>query len=521
MDQDRVPRTISTVEGESWASVIRHMPLGLFRARVSGVLVDASPGLLTIIGCQSLLAAQAISLFDLLEDDEQRQQWQHRLRRAGVLEEPSARLRRMSGELIWVRARIKAAGPAMVEGYLEDVTAQVESDMVHRRRMEQQLQSAQRMEAVGSLAGGVAHDFNNVLAVIGMASELMLDEIPEGDPLQDRVSEISDATERAKSLTHQLLVFSRRQIMWPKSIDLNTTVRDVGRLLRRLIGEDIVFELDLDPDLPPVKADSAQLEQVIMNLVVNAKDAMPDGGWLRIETNCLAEDSVMRMRYPLLGSGAFIHLVVSDTGIGIDEMTLPRIFEPFFTTKEGGTGTGLGLSTAYGIVKQSGGFLFGESQQGRGATFRVFLPQAQDPISEAIPRPTVEPPTLGVGSILVVEDEAALRRMIARSLSARGYRVLEAADGFEALEVIECLDDDLDLVLCDVVMPRMGADALAAGLRAAGRDIPFLSMSGYRDSPEDALASNRGGPQLEKPFSIAALLQMVQRALEEGVKTKA
>lgn len=387
-------------------------------------------------------------------------------------------------------------------------------DVSEQRRLERQLFMSQRMEAVGSLAGGVAHDFNNVLAVIGMACELVLEQLPSGSPSVDPIVEINEAVKRGADLTRQLLAFGRRTEMWPRSIDVNHVISDLGKMLGRVIGEHIAFELDLDPDLAPVKADPGQLEQVLMNLVVNAKDAMTAGGWLRIETNNVGPGAeALWARYPFMRPGRYVQLSVSDTGSGMDEETQRRVFEPFFSTKHPGAGTGLGLSTVYGIVKQSEGFIFVESVPGRGTTFRVFLPATDEAPDLPRPEPVRVAHPRGSETILVVEDEQAIRRLIRRILVRHGYSVLEAADGFEALDVVATSPHSIDLIVSDVVMPRMGSDELAARLPKMAGHLRVLLMSGHRGDAPTAKTHDEGALFLSKPFTSELLLRKVREAL--------
>jgi signal transduction histidine kinase len=390
------------------------------------------------------------------------------------------------------------------------------------RSLEAQLNLSQRMEAVGQLAGGIAHDFNNILTAISGYADLLLADIPEGDHRRKDVEEIHQAAQRAASLTQQLLAFSRRQVMQPKIIDLNTLVAEIEKMLRRLIGEDILFATVLHPRLGNVRADPGQLEQVIVNLAVNARDAMPQGGRLTIETRNVELDETYAADHPGVTPGRYVLLAVSDTGMGMSEETRAHIFEPFFTTKARGKGTGLGLATVYGIVQQTGGHIWAYSEQGRGTTMRVYLPRVDQP-AQPIERPEEAAPEdlRGNETILLVEDETAVRAVTRQLLERSGYRVLEASDGPAALALVEKAGPRLqvDLLLTDVIMPGMSGRELADQLSAQRPQLRVLYMSGYTD---DAVV--RHGmldpdlSYLEKPFRPAKLLAKVRETLKRSAK---
>jgi signal transduction histidine kinase/ActR/RegA family two-component response regulator len=393
---------------------------------------------------------------------------------------------------------------------------------IERRVLEDQLRQSQKMEAVGRLAGGVAHDFNNLLGVILGHSERLLQEC-ERDGGAERVEQIREAAQRAAALTRQLLAFSRKQVFEPRVLDLNHVLLDHARLLARLLGEDVLLEIEPAPGLGSVEADPTQVEQVIMNLAVNARDAMPRGGRLTIRTaNWDADAAFARSHHPL-APGRYVRLDVIDTGFGMDETTLAHLFQPFFTTKPKGRGTGLGLATAYGIVKQSRGFIFAESRPGEGATFSIFLPRVDAAIEP--PAPPSEPagaepaPLPGVETILLVEDEDGLRSLVAEMLEDLGYRVIAAGSAPEALHMAAEWTGSLDLVLTDIVMPGMSGRELAEALQAHHPRLPVLFMSGYTD---DAMV--RHGVEatsallLQKPFSVATLSSRVREALGTGLQ---
>ena len=382
------------------------------------------------------------------------------------------------------------------------------------RKTEHQLRHSQKMEAVGRLAGSVAHDFNNQLSVILGYSISALEELKEMDPLREDISEIVRAGERASDLTRQLLAFSRQQVLAPRVLDLNASVRDCEKLLRRLLGEDIQLVVRCSRSLSKVRADPSQIEQVIMNLVINARDAMPEGGKLTIETcDEILEDSYVVEHFGTV-SGPHVLLAVSDTGVGMDRETQARIFEPFFTTKELGKGTGLGLSTVFGIVKQSGGNIWVYSEPGGGTTFKVYLPQVLDAeleVAEVVPTPVLN----GTETVLLVEDQDEVRRVAHRILTRFGYHVIEARNAGEALLTCEQYPRTIHLLLTDVVMPLLGGRQLAERLVAIRPELKVLFMSGYT---ENAIVHHgildAGIEYVQKPLVPDALGRRVREVLD-------
>jgi two-component system, cell cycle sensor histidine kinase and response regulator CckA len=387
-------------------------------------------------------------------------------------------------------------------------------DTTERRTLEEQLRQALKMEAVGRLAGGVAHDFNNLLTVIKGHSELLLDTLDRRDPMRAEVEEVQKAAERAAALTRQLLAFSRQQVLAPQVLDLNVVVANVDRLLRRLLGEDIELHAVLESSLARVKADPGQIEQVILNLAVNARDAMPRGGKLTVETaNAVLDETYARERVEVK-PGAYVMLAVSDTGTGMDPETCSHIFEPFFTTKDPTKGTGLGLSTVYGIVKQSEGHISVYSEPGIGTTFKIYLPQA-DATEESLPaQPAAAASDTGSETILLVEDEDGVRGLVRQVLKRKGYSVLEARDGGEALLTCEHFHEPIHLLLTDVVLAHMSGRELAERLSALRPEMKVLYMSGYTD---DAIVQHGVLSQetafLQKPFTTDALARKVREVL--------
>jgi signal transduction histidine kinase len=388
-------------------------------------------------------------------------------------------------------------------------------DVSEQRRMAERARDAQRLETVGRLAGGVAHDFNNLLAVIGSFAAIVRDDLQGHESAQKDLDVILDATRRAASLTNQLLAFSRRQIQELQMVDINRVVDELDKILRRLIGEDIELVAVTAKDLGVVKADPSQVEQVLMNLAVNARDAMPKGGKLTIETHNALLAQPRGEGSDAILPGHYVVISVSDTGTGMDEATRQRIFEPFFTTKEPGKGTGMGLSTVYGIVKQSGGHIEVASQPGQGARFDVYLPRVS---AEQEDRPGLrgaKRPDGGSETVLLVEDDDLVRKAARRILETEGYRVLEAANGAEALGLAESFDGPIDLLLTDVVMPRMNGRDLAFALRGSRPDIKVIYVSGYAGGLIDSDDPGERRSHLRKPFSPAALLGKVREQLDD------
>ncbi len=402
-------------------------------------------------------------------------------------------------------------------GKMRSTLENVQND---QKLLEERLRQAHKMEAVGRLAGGVAHDFNNLLTIIRGHGDLLLDRGVQDAAQRNSVEQIQKAANRAVSMTRQLLAFSRMQVLQPRVLDLNAIVADMGKMLPRLIGEHIEYVFVPEPRLARVKADPGQIEQVIMNLAVNARDAMPDGGRLLVQTRNIELDEGEARKRPPMSAGAYVLLSVSDTGRGMDDATKAHIFEPFFTTKAVGKGTGLGLATVYGIVKQSGGFIWVDSSPGRGATFEIYLPQVsekmteteQDTKSSAIPR--------GTETILVAEDEAGVRELACEFLRASGYSVLEARDGAEALEVARRYTGPIHLILSDIVMPRMGGAELAARAVVIQPGAKVVLMSGYSEHSHSGQETD-GFPVLQKPFSLNSLVGKVREVLTGNAAPKA
>jgi two-component system, cell cycle sensor histidine kinase and response regulator CckA len=387
---------------------------------------------------------------------------------------------------------------------------EINRDITDRKRLEDQFRQAQKLEGIGRLAGGVAHDFNNLLTVISGYAQMALDDMEAQHPLRDSMEEILKSADRATGLTRQLLVFSRRQVSEPKNIVLNDLVRDFEKMLRRLIGEDVRLVLSLDPAAGVLHADAGQIEQVMLNLAVNARDAMPNGGTLSIETSRLLVDEDFARMHMSVPIGPHVMLVVSDTGSGMSPDVKAHLFEPFFTTKEPGKGTGLGLSTVYGIVKQSEGSIWVYSEPGRGSAFKIIFPAVETEIA-SVPS---EPPTFPSGdeTILIAEDEPGIRGFVRQVLERHGYTVLEASNGREALDLARIHTGPIHLVIADVVMPEVGGPELASRFEAEHPGIPVLFVSGY--SNREVQLEEMGAGYVQKPFTSSTLLNQVRQALD-------
>jgi len=485
--------------------------IGIAIARLDGVTAEANDAYLTMLGYSRDELASGAVRWDRLTPPEFRERDElatAELLRTGVAAPFEKEILDRNGKRIPV-----LIGIAMLERSEESVIAYI-VDLSRPRQLEHQLRQAQKMEAVGQLAGGIAHDFNNLLTSILGYAEIVARRVSTDAVAREEVAEIRRAGERAAGLTRQLLAFSRRQVLDPRVLDLNSVVRDVERMLGRLIGEDIDLVTALDPNLASVRADEGQLGQVILNLAVNSRDAMPRGGRLTLETlNVELDRHYMRLHAGVV-PGRYVMLAVTDTGSGMDAETQSHIFEPFFTTKDKDKGTGLGLSTVHGIVNQSGGHIWVYSEPGRGTTFKVYLPAVAGAAEVARPAPVDLSATPASETILLVEDEAAVRRLARTMLEGLGYTVLEAARAEDAFTAARDHPDPIHLMLTDVVMPGISGDGLAERVVQLRPSIRVLYMSGYTD---DAIVRNGilqpGNRFLQKPFTMESLARKVREAL--------
>ncbi|HEX5856191.1 MAG TPA: PAS domain S-box protein, partial [Thermoanaerobaculia bacterium] len=440
---------------QKYRDIFDFATVGIYQSRQDGSLITVNAPLAAILDYDSPEDLLRQNLDEIYSDPEERNSLIARFEPEGKAHRQEVRWRRKDGTPIWLELDARAVRDAdgttrYFEGFVHDISKRKTSEE-EKKRLQEQLVQAQKMEAVGQLAGGIAHDFNNLLTAITGYSELLLGELPPEDLRRSHAEEIRKAGERAASLTQQLLAFSRRQVLEPKVLDVNIIVSDIERMLRRLIGEHIELKTRKAPDLWKVKADPGQIEQAILNMVLNARDAMPSGGTLAIETsNAELDENFARTHVPTQ-PGLYVMVAVRDTGVGINDEVKARLFEPFFTTKERGKGTGLGLSTTYGIVKQSGGYLWCDSEVGRGTTFQVFLPRVEEPISEVVERRISPPIRPGDETVLLVEDEPEVRSLVQRILKTQGYTVITAANPDEALAVAREFKEPIQLMVTDVV----------------------------------------------------------------------
>lgn len=498
--------------------LVENSAYGIFRVTADGSFLDGNPTLLRIMGCASAADLLALNLArDIFRFPEQYAQLSSACQHNGRVHGAEADWRRRDGGLVTVRMNVRqltAAGqPAGLEIIAEDVT--------ELRAVERQLRQAQKFEAVGQLAGGIAHDFNNVVGAILGWAELGLEQSRDNPNVAERFTRIREQAERAATLTRELLAFARRQVLQPRAVDLNALAGGLVSFLDKVIGKDIEFKF-LSARLDPVKADPTQIEQVLMNLCLNAREAMPHGGRLAIETEMVELDESYCRFYASVQAGRYAVVSVSDTGVGISAETRERIFEPFFTTKERGKGTGMGLATAYGIVKQHGGFIHVYSEPGHGSLFRVYLPVLEGALQESegekAPTPSIAE-LRGTETILIAEDHESIREMSRQALLGMGYRVLSACDGQEALEL--CSHETPALAILDVIMPKLGGPATAARLLKMFPGLPTVFTSGYSADASELPTEGMHARYLQKPYSPTTLGRLVRETLDQHLAGKA
>jgi two-component system cell cycle sensor histidine kinase/response regulator CckA len=493
-----------------YRSLILSAVFGIYRCTQSGRFLDVNPALIAMLGYGSVEEVLTLNARrDVYVNPQEIDRLTEEYQRAGSLNGVEVQWKHKLGHTITVRLSGRAAS---IADETEDVLELIAEDITERRQLEEQFRQAQKMEAVGRLAGGVAHDFNNLLMVINGYTEVLLEKLEPAGDLHQKVQSIQQAADRAATLTRQLLAFSRKQVLELKVIDVNKVIGDMERLLRPLIGENIELLTRLSSEAGRTRADAGQLEQVIMNLVVNARDSMPSGGKITIQSSSVTvRHNVGEHRF--IQPGRYSIVAVADTGHGMDKETQSRIFEPFFTTKEKGKGTGLGLSTVYGIVKQSNGYVFADSHTGTGTTFFVYLPRVEDTVEE-LPAVTQENEKGGSETVLLVEDEESVRELVRVTLASRGYNVLEADNGESGLRLAEETKSPIDILVTDVVMPGIGGRELAKKLLAIRPGISVLYLSGYT---EDAIVTQGvltpGTAFLQKPFTLQNLAKKVREVL--------
>jgi len=497
-----------------YRSLVLSAAYGIYRCTVAGQFLDVNPALISMMGYASVEEILALNARrDVFFNAEEFDHLVEDYRRTGSVNGVEVQWRCKDGRIIIVRLSGRAVNGTDHPGEELEIIAE---DITERRQLEEQFRQAQKMDAVGRLAGGVAHDFNNLLMVINGYTEVLLEELKLDSPLHQKVQSIQQAADRAATLTRQLLAFSRKQMLELKVVDVNTVIGDMERLLRPLIGENIALLTRLSADAGRTRADAGQLEQVLMNLVVNAKDAMPGGGKITIQSSSVVVRPNFR-EHRFIQPGRYVVLAVSDSGHGMDKETLSRIFEPFFTTKEKGKGTGLGLSTVYGIIKQSGGYIFAQSEPGAGSTFYIYLPRVEDSPEELSPAELHDRENGGSETVLLVEDEASVRELVRDTLAARGYKVLEASDGENGLRVAANYSGHIDILITDVVMPGISGRELASRLLLLRPSMSVIYLSGYT---EDAVL-HQGGLSpgtafLQKPFTLQVLTRKVREVLQRG-----
>jgi PAS domain S-box-containing protein len=498
----------------SYATLVEHAPVGIYRSTPDGRFLAVNSALVGLLGFGS--ADEVLQLHisrDVYADPAERQRLLDRDSYTDrEYDEVEATWKRKDGRHLTVQLSVRAvrSRSGQVEYYETFVR-----DVTEQRRLQTQLVQSQKMEAVGRLAGGIAHDFNNLLTVITTSCDLLLEDLAATDPKREDVDQVRKAADGAAALTRQLLAFSRQQVLTPQIVNLGDVVYGVEKMLRRVIGEDVDLVTVLGSDVGAVKADVGQLEQVLMNLAVNARDAMPTGGKLTIETANVEHDPDYAREQEAAPVSRFVMLAVSDTGTGMDEATKARIFEPFFTTKEVGKGTGLGLATVYGIVRQSGGFIWVYSEPGLGTTFKIYLPQVDAVAAGSAARATPTTSHRGTETVLLVEDAAAVRAVIHEALARQGYTVLDAPNGAEALRIAAGHPGPIHLLLTDVVMPGLSGRQLSDQLAQIRPETKVLYTSGYTD---DAIVRHgvleSGIAYLQKPFSVDGLARKVREVLD-------
>jgi two-component system, cell cycle sensor histidine kinase and response regulator CckA len=515
-DRKRTEEALSFSETRN-RDLVEHSIYGISRVAADGSFLDENPALLKMLGCKTADELRALNLLrDVFRFPEQHAELMAACREQGEVHGFEAEWRRRDGGFVAVRVHVRLVSISGHVGAMEVIA----EDVTELRAMERQLRQSQKFEAIGQLAGGIAHDFNNVVGAILGWAELGIDQNRANPQVADRFSRIREQAERAASLTRELLAFARRQVLQPQAVDINTITSGLMSFLDKVIGKDIELKV-VTASVDAIKADPTQIEQVLMNLCLNARDAMPKGGRLLIETEMVELDDSYCRFYPYVTPGRYAVLSVSDTGMGMDSETRERIFEPFFTTKERGKGTGMGLATCYGIVKQHGGFIHVYSEPSQGTLFRIYLPTQQGVASEEATSKVSAPSLLemrGTETVLLAEDHESIREMARQTLINLGYHVLSACDGEEALKL--CEKETPSLAILDVVMPKLGGTAVAAKLSSTVEGISILFTSGYSQDSENVDSSaTHGAYYLQKPYSPTTLGRLVREILGAAQKT--
>jgi len=515
-DRKRTEEALDRSE-ERNRDLVEHSIYGISRVAADGTFLDANPAFLSILGCTGSGELNALNLRnDVFRFPERHVELMASCREKGQIHGAESEWRRCDGGIVAVRLHMRILSIPDHAGAIEIIA----EDVTELRAMERQLRQAQKFDAIGQLAGGIAHDFNNVVGAILGWAELGCEQNRATPEIADRFARIREQAERAGALTRQLLAFARRQVLQPRAVDLNAVTSGLVSFLEKVIARDIELKVVTAP-VDAVKADPTQLEQVLMNLCLNARDAMPSGGRLLIETEMVELDDSYCRFYPYVAPGRYAVLSVSDTGIGMDFETRERIFEPFFTTKEQGKGTGMGLATAYGIVKQHGGFIHVYSEPGQGSLFRVYLPALAGLVAEGSSVKAPAPALVemrGSETILMAEDHESIREMARQALMKLGYRVLAACDGEEALRL--CAKETPALAILDLIMPKLGGPAVASRLTTLFPGVSILFTSGYSQDSESVLPVTADTHYLQKPYSPTTLGRVVREILDQAKKRK-
>jgi PAS domain S-box-containing protein len=505
---------LAAEQAHDYMATLQNIPIGIALLDKDGIINSANSSFSDILDLNNEPVANRINILSLtLFKETGIDKYFHNLiHKSIVFDFESPLLKTNSGKQVYLHCKGISLSNTDRKSYIV-----IFSDITSHKRIEMQLRQAQRLEAIGNLAGGVAHDFNNILMVIQGASNLILSQLEFKDPVYENVMQISKAAERAESLTRQLLAFSRRQLMQPKVIELNQLIRKMDATIKQICGEDIELDIILNSEQGHIKVDPGQMEQVISNLLTNARDAMPNGGKIIIETNSVILDETYLKRHPVVKTGSYVMLVITDSGCGMNKDTLAHIFEPFFSTKEKGKGSGMGLATVYGIVKQSDGYIWVYSELDMGTTFKIYLPRVEESIV-AIEKPVISDQSMrGKETVLVVEDEDEVRNLVSEMLRFYGYNVLEAANASNALSIFEKYQKSIDLILTDIIMPQMSGTELIERILTTYPDIKVLYMSGYTDNTlvgHGLLADEKYF--IQKPFSAANLVEKVRLILDES-----
>ena len=503
-------------ELEQRIDMIDRIPVGIVSLNEAGTIIFSNAFFWKIIGTPDDSLGKYINIFKLaiFSSNEFSTHLKDLLGKHKEFDIETSALTNEEGRRFYLHCQgIVSTDKAMTEPLYTLICA----DISDKKQLQQQFQLAQRLEAIGKLAGGIAHDFNNILTVIQGSASFLLSNLQSGDANYENADQIFKSAERAESLTRQLLAFGRRQMLQPKILDLNTLILSFRQKIETLVGPAIKIQHNLKNDAGNVKADPSQMEEVIVNLVINARDAMPNGGQLVIETKNVTLDEAYVKRRPLVQPGPYVLLAISDTGTGMDENTQARIFEPFFTTKEKGKGTGLGLATVYGIIKQSGGFIWVYSEKGHGSTFKIYLPRVDEVSVHETSPVSADQSLRGSETILVVDDESDVRSLVSEMLRFYGYKVMEAPNASNALLIMERYQNDVDLVLTDIVMPQMNGFELVDKISPMYPALKIVFMSGFTDTvTADHPQLDKEKNFVQKPFSANVLIQKIRDVLDNS-----